>query len=587
MSNRLAAWIGWPGSGPAPGHDWLPGPKLRFTILGLTYAFLALALTVNYAYSTAFFLLALIGLYVGFHRGFVNGLTRTEKLVMLAFAAYVGVAMASYLLGTQTNTGFRFLGRDLRFLLFIPVYLAIRWARPKARHIGWALTLGAVASAVFAGMDVARYGLDYRVQGMTGVAITFGDLSLLSGFLGACLLLLDRRFTDRVFGHFGWMVGPLAGLFASYLSGTRGAWVSLPLLGAVGVWLLSQRKGSQFAWGAVVVFFAVAVLPAVLPQSPVRERILSAWHDAQRYEYYAHYPAIGPDGHLRHCVNGPHFMRQLATVIRLAPRSSHGLLRIVNDAQALRRSGWRKRCMSGEAYEIHVPRSGNPTTVVVPRSLRRAGRQRVAVLARGNASLEAVWRGVRTQIHGRAYRVFSASGRTGDLSATWLLLRPGATLRFLPLQLVYGEYTFVLTENGVGERFALWDAAWRQFMAYPIFGVGTGAFRAEARQLVREHRVPPAAWRYQHAHNDFLNQLATNGIAGLIALFSLYLVIALGGCARDRHFWAYGLMLAGAMAIFGLTETMLIHSLVISWLVIAVAVGLAVADRQEPTEVGA
>lgn len=566
----------------APASGWLPGFGLRFVILGLVYASLTFALTINYVASITLFSLALIGMYVGFRRGFVRGLTRAEKILLLAFAAYPAVAIFSYLFGTQTNLGFRFLGRDLRFLLFIPAYLAVRWARPRAEHGGWALTAGALAALGSALVGVALRGFGYRAHGVAGVAISFGDLALLSGFLGAALLLGSdgRRFSQ--FRLAGALLGIFAGVAASVLSGSRGGWIAIPILLVLLFVASRDRQGRILLSSATALLLLLLIATLAVPGSPVRIRIVDGWRDARAYLESAHLPAVDAAGHQRVCVNNLPFMRQLARIIELAPQSSHGLLGIVNDAGKLRTAGWLQRCLSGYVYRVHVPADARRTTVVVPRSLRRSGQQEIAFLARGDGAIEAVWKGRQTPIASGEYRVFRAFGRTGPLSPAYLLLRPGKTLYFLPLQLVYGEYTFVPTENGVGERFALWDAAWQEFVEHPILGVGTGAFAAEAQRLVKERRVPPVVWRYEHAHSDFLNQLGNNGVLGLLVLLGLYAGIAWALASSLRCVAAYGWMLSLAMTIFGLTETMFVHSLVISWFVVVTALGLAVAVGKEP-----
>ncbi len=588
MSNRLAAWIGWPGSGPAPGHDWLPGPKLRFTILGLTYAFLALALTVNYAYSTAFFLLALIGLYVGFRRGFVNGLTRTEKLVMLAFAATVGVAMASYLLGTQTNTGFRFLGRDLRFLLFIPVYLAIRWARPNARHIGWAFAGGAVADLIMALIQHQPWPAP-TPHGVTGTHITFGDLSILSGFLAAALLMpLGRRVpagkASRGIAWAGAAVGLLAGVGAGVLAGARGGWLAIPVLVLLFLWLppigARFRRFHRLALSiAGIAFLAAAawLIPAI------HHRIDQARQNLAAYITVANAKTINA-----HCVDRKDFLR---TLMRYSHVRGPGQVTIARLPAADRSAVHAFGCQGG--YALHLSHAGSGKKPLQLNLYRgnapaRPQRQSAAILARGKGSFSVGWRGPWIRIEdARVWRPYRATQSYPWIGSLNVHVPAYADLWLIPRQVSHGYFAYALAESSVGGRLEMWRAAWVLFLQHPWLGGGTGAFHPLGEEALGASAMAPIVGDYQHAHSDYLTSLGTQGIFGFLALIlvllSPWLALRREGRRPRRNPWPLvGAVLAGGMAVFALTETMFVHSLVLSWFVTVTAALLAAAMVEAP-----
>ncbi len=583
---ELPAWIGWPGSGPAPGHDWLPGPKLRFTILGLTYAFLALALTVNYAYSTAFFLLALIGLYVGFRRGFVNGLTRAEKLVMLAFASYVGVAMASYLLGTQTNTGFRFLGRDLRFLLFIPAYLAIRWARPKAEHIGWALAGGAVGSFILALIQYRPWPMS-PLQGFAGTHISFGDLSILSGFLAAALLMpLGRRVpTGKALHGIAWagaLIGLLAGMGAGVLAAARGGWLAIPVLLLLFLWLppvgARFRRLHRLALSiAGVAFLAVAAW--LIPT--IHHRIDQARQNLAAYITVANAKTINAP-----CVDRKDFLR---TLMRYSHVRGPGQVTIARLPAADRNAVHALGCQGG--YALHLSHTGSGKKPLQLNLYRgdapaRPQRQSAAILARGKGSFSVGWRGPWVRIEdARVWRLYRTIQPYRWIRALNVHVPAYAGLWLIPRQVPHGNFAYALAASSVGERLEMWRAAWVLFLQHPWLGGGTGAFHPLGEEALGASAMAPIVGDYQHAHSDYLTSLGTRGIFGfltiILVLLSSWLALRRTGFSPRNPWPLAGAVLTGGMSVFALTETMFIHSLVISWFGMVTAALLAAAMAEK------
>jgi O-antigen ligase len=584
----LSAWIGWPGSGPAPGHDWLPGSKLRFVILGLTYTFLALALTVNYAYGTAFFLLALIGMYVGFRRGFVNGLTRIEKLVFLAFAAYPVVAIASYLLGTQTNIGFRFLGRDLRFLLFIPVYLAIRWARPNVRHLGWAFAGGAVADLIMALLQHQPWPAP-TPHGVTGTHITFGDLSILSGFLAAALLLpLGSRISQGKILHrlvywIGAAVGLLAGVGAGLLAGARGGWLAIPVLLLLFLWLppISSRFRRShrlaFSVGGLLLLAAAAWL---IPT--IHHRINLARQNLTAYLTVANARSINAP-----CVDRKDFLRTLMRYSRIRGPGHVAILRLPKkDRKQVEPFGCKgnyglflsNSSEGSKPLQLSIYRGNGPA---------RSHHQQAVILARGEGSFTVWWRGPWVKIHDNQswylYRAIQSYDRIGSVNVH---VPSDMHLWLIPIQIPHGVFAYALAKSSVGQRLEMWRAAWVLFIEHPWLGVGTGAFYSLGEDALGASAMAPIVGEHQHAHSNYLTSLGTKGVAGFLAVVILLFIpfVVLTRKQFQTHWDTQaltGAVITVGMGVFALTETMFIHSLVNSWYAVATAVLVAAAMVEE------
>lgn len=90
----------------------------------------------------------------------------------------------------------------------------------------------------------------------------------------------------------------------------------------------------------------------------------------------------------------------------------------------------------------------------------------------------------------------------------------------------------VTPENfAIVERMAHWQAGWRMFREYPLFGVGAGNFNV----AYPEFFVAPWATSQGHAHNYYIHTLAELGIFGLLSY--LLLIVAMlreAWRARDR-----------------------------------------------------
>jgi len=159
----------------------------------------------------------------------------------------------------------------------------------------------------------------------------------------------------------------------------------------------------------------------------------------------------------------------------------------------------------------------------------------------------------------------------------------------VPVESFVGEYSYaVLAHASVAERLQMWSVAWDMFRHAPLLGVGTGAYMTEARQRVEANTAPPVVAVYDHPHNEYLDALSSRGLLGLLALLLFLGVpawlfscglrspdpVRMGACLA-------GLMLPVGFALFGLTETMFIHSVTLGWYAIMTAVFLVTADATE------
>jgi len=74
--------------------------------------------------------------------------------------------------------------------------------------------------------------------------------------------------------------------------------------------------------------------------------------------------------------------------------------------------------------------------------------------------------------------------------------------------------------GSVGNRIELWKGSLIIFRHAPIIGTGTGDFENDIRELISRGDIKPAAVT-GHAHNIYLQALATRGLTGLLVLLAL------------------------------------------------------------------
>lgn len=85
-----------------------------------------------------------------------------------------------------------------------------------------------------------------------------------------------------------------------------------------------------------------------------------------------------------------------------------------------------------------------------------------------------------------------------------------------------GEVPITDENFAIVERMAHWQAGWRMFNAYPLFGVGTGNFN----QAYPDYFVAPWSVSQGHAHNYYIHTLAETGIFGLFGYLVLLAAVA-------------------------------------------------------------
>ncbi len=203
-----------------------------------------------------------------------------DRLLLAAVGGFVGLWLAAWALDGFNTAGADDVGRILRLLLIVPLYLFLRRVRGLDNAIWWGVALGAVLAAAHAinlTMNPTANPWDARVGGATN-PIYFGGV-----VLAFALILLPRAASpatepvERIVA----VLGLLAGVLAAALSGSRSAWIAVPLLLPVYAFVLArgQRPLRRFGWPLALV--AAVGLLTLIPGVPLGDRIVDAFDSLQ------------------------------------------------------------------------------------------------------------------------------------------------------------------------------------------------------------------------------------------------------------------------------------------------------------------
>ena len=221
--------------------------------------------------------------------GYFSGL-RTYRWFTIGMLAFVvAIAVQQALFGYWLPRQFDALSR---FVLALPVFLLLRQLPSRhLRVIGWGCAAGALAVGIWALVDQPAGGWTdaNRLNNSYTNAIPFGDTALLLGFLSVFTLGWDKPRDWRVLGIR--LLALVGGGYASYLSGSRGGWLAVPVF----VVLLAM----QYQWYAQKKRLLIATLAivigagALLSTERVQKRLGEVTNDVSMMHQGEDYTSVG------------------------------------------------------------------------------------------------------------------------------------------------------------------------------------------------------------------------------------------------------------------------------------------------------
>jgi O-antigen ligase len=134
--------------------------------------------------------------------------------------------------------------------------------------------------------------------------------------------------------------------------------------------------------------------------------------------------------------------------------------------------------------------------------------------------------------------------------------------------------------TSIGARFSIWKSGLHS-VAWSLLGQSPDNRNNKARQYIMSHeRDNPEAYKnvVYHLHDDILETLSLQGVAGVVSLVILYFMLILLPILRNQAIFS---ILPLSLVIFGLTDTVLIQSQSIIIVFISIIVTYAQMDDKK------
>lgn len=551
--------------------------RIDLLVVALVMLFFGGALVLDRVSSSVHLVLMVLGVHAWRKSGGWQALSRSEQFMLAGFAAWFAVGVTSYFLGVGGELGMKILGRDLRFLLAVPVYFVLKQAGLTVTHLRIAFALGGIAvGAVAAAQYFSADTVMVRASGRT-ISILFGHLCAALAMVNLALALLLRDPARWLS-----LVAAVAAMVAVWFSVTRGAMLAMLL---VALFLLYRKVRQGFTRNEAVAFATSFVVIAgfVLSHGAGLERYTRGVGDGVQLAARVLQPAALPDRALPYCLSDNGFQEQLVAKSYFGGSGkavvSHATMDepwIAGDVHC--DSGTRmviENTSSRDHRWIYLPLRNVPLGAPVSASLLMRGR--------GIAGLGGWKAANRLKVDSEIVtRVDLEPMGTSD-TRILIVLAPGQRIELIPLQIFRSEYAFPGAETSLGARLYMWMDAWRMFVDDPLFGKGVGGFAVTVRQHAREGSAPTAISEFDHPHNEWMTVLSERGLFGLLALLAIYgLSIRLFLARRDAIGWA-GVAFVSSFLLSGLSETIFNHSLGITFYALVVLVLAAARPFAEPS----
>ncbi len=213
-------------------------------------------------------------------------LSMLHKSILVTFAFYFGVYLVSFtinaFIGNLEEPKLKYIEHEVRMLFFIPIFLLFYKLTLSDKIFWYATNFAAITSGIYALIYKLWLFPDpiFRVKGAYN-AIIFGDISILLSFLCLSSFSLFRKknkcYLILILTSF------ILGLIATFLSGTRGAWITIPIFTIILFLQMANHLKLHvrlLILGFIFLFFFITYK---LPYFQIKKRLVEVVNDVTAY----------------------------------------------------------------------------------------------------------------------------------------------------------------------------------------------------------------------------------------------------------------------------------------------------------------
>ncbi|TQV62036.1 MAG: O-antigen ligase family protein [Halothiobacillaceae bacterium] len=242
------------------------------------FLFFALLLVTPNTYNIGPIFLLATGVY-WLARGRLTPLPSRSTILIVPFAAYfLAIATTTALSGWDM----RLIDTPSRLILLIPVLWVLTQTGFRIQAIWHGAAIGAIGAFFMALYQRYASGLD-RAEGFQH-PIQFGDIGMLLGLLSLVAVLRFASTRQSMLAAFS-MLGALAGIMASLLSGSRGGWIGLPLIIMTLLGYYANTLGRRRILAISGLLALMLYIAFISPQTGVKDRLNAAINDITHYQH--------------------------------------------------------------------------------------------------------------------------------------------------------------------------------------------------------------------------------------------------------------------------------------------------------------
>ena len=252
--------------------------RLEYIFGAVLLCYPALLFLVRGGMNASLFLLTILSLYLLISRkAYKNNLDMADMAFSIAMVSGLAAILLSQLYHHDLLA--RYFDSDARFLLAIPVLLALRHISTRTLAVmQYAFPLGAIAALVAVMVTNPGVRIDASTSYMNHIHL--GDMSLMLGFLS--LFSVNWLQTDHQLVKLLKIIGLIAGFSVSVLSSARGGWMAIPVFVFVFIYFRTNGRMLNKILLAMLLVGAVGLLGYFLIE-PIHHRVWMIYSDLSQF----------------------------------------------------------------------------------------------------------------------------------------------------------------------------------------------------------------------------------------------------------------------------------------------------------------